>query len=109
MTRFVENPEWRAGITEYNREMLSDVVSEVHEIADRIVPRDTGRLESRLYSYVDIDGKSGVVGDDADYARWVEEGHRVAYRDSNDVTQYTGDVVPAQPYLRVGLNSAKPK
>jgi hypothetical protein len=105
--RFEENPEWKAGIVEYGREVLADVLGQVHDIADRTAPVDTGHLKTSLYSYTAADGQSGVVGDDAEYARWVEEGHRVAYRDSAGVLQYTGSVVPPQPYLRVGLNSAR--
>jgi hypothetical protein len=105
--RVEENPDWRGAIDGYSRETLGDVVKQVHELADRIVPVDTGHLKSRLYSQVDVDGKSGVVGDDADYALYVEAGHRVAYRGSDGVVHYTGDVVPPQPFLRSALNSAR--
>jgi hypothetical protein len=107
MARFEENPEWHNEITEYKREVLADVLGQVYDIADRTAPVDTGHLKSRLYTSTAVDGESGVVGDDADYALWVEEGHRVAYRGADGEVHYTGDVVPPQPYLRVGLNSAR--
>jgi hypothetical protein len=107
MARFEEAPDWHEKVHGFSRETLSNVVQQVHEMADRIVPVDTGLLKSRLYSQVDVDGMSGVVGDDADYARWVEEGHRVAYRGADGTIHYTGTVVPPQPYLRTSLNSAR--
>lgn len=107
MARFEENPDWKAAIGEYKHEVLADVLGQVHDIAERTAPVDTGFLKSRVYSSTAVDGESGVVGDDADYALFVEEGHRVAYRGADGVIHYTGDVVPPQPYLRVGLNSAR--
>jgi hypothetical protein len=105
--RFEENPEWRAALDEMSKTTLGEALVAVHDIAQRVVPVDTGYLESRLYVSQAVDGKSGVVGDDADYARWVEEGHRVAYKAADGTIHYTGNVVAPQPYLRVGLNSAK--
>jgi hypothetical protein len=107
MARFEETPGWHSGIAEFSRETLADVVQQVHEIADRAVPVRTGYLKSRLYSQVSVDGTEGVVGDDADYALYVEDGHRVAYRGADGEIHYTGTVVPPQPFLRVGLNSAR--
>lgn len=105
--RVEENPDWRDALGVRKREVLSDTVQAIHEMADRLVPVDTGHLKSRLYSQVDVDGMSGAVGDDADYALYVEAGHRVAYRGSDGVVHYTGDVVPPQPFLRAAGNSVR--
>lgn len=107
MVRFEEAPDWQEKIGAYGREVLADVLGQVHDIADRAVPVDTGHLKSRLYSSTAADGKSGVVGDDAEYALYVEAGHRVAYRGADGEVHYTGDVVPPQSFLRVGLYSAR--
>lgn len=107
MTRFEENPDWQTGLAEYKRELLAETITKVHDNADRLVPVATGHLKQRLYSYTESDGQSGVVGNDADYALWVEEGHRIAYRDSAGVLHYTGGVVPPQSFLRAALNSTK--
>ena len=105
--RVEENPDWREALDTRKREVLSDTVQQIHEMADRIVPVDTGHLKSRLYSSVDVDGMSGVVGDDADYALYVEAGHRVAYRGADGVVHYTGTVVPPQPFIRTAANSVR--
>lgn len=44
------------------------------------------------------------VGTDLNYGLYVEEGHRVAYRDQQTgEVVFTGKVVPPEPYLRPAL------
>jgi hypothetical protein len=105
--RIEKDPEWHAKLGEHNKTVMSDLVTQMHEIADRVVPVDTGHLKESLYSQVSVDGTEGVVGADAHYALYVEDGHRVAYRGADGETHYTGDVVPPQPFLRVAMNTAR--
>lgn len=105
--RVEDNPDWHVEIHATNRETLADALVQMHEIADRTVPVDTGHLKERLYSYVDVDGTSGVLGDDADYALWVEDGHRVAWRGADGTVHYNGNVVPPQSFIRVAVNSVR--
>jgi hypothetical protein len=102
-----ETPGWHDDIHATNRALLSDTLVQMHEIADRTVPIDSGHLKSRLYSYTNTDGTEGVLGDDADYALWVEDGHLVAWRGEDGEIHYNGNVVPPQPFLRVAVNSVQ--
>jgi hypothetical protein len=51
-----------------------------------------------------IEEGTARIGSDVDYSVYVEDGHRVAYRDAHGEIVYTGKVVPPQPFLRDALN-----
>jgi hypothetical protein len=102
----VEETGWHKNIDVLGGHMLDKVSGAVLEDAKRICPvsRDgsngnaPGHLRRSLRRVV---GESSArVGSDVDYSVWVEEGHRIAYRNAAGVIVYTGGVVPPQPYLR---------
>lgn len=103
MAHFVAEPGWRETVDEYKRQVLSQVVGQVQEIAKRLAPVDTGHLRESISSI--IEGDIGTVMATADYALFVEEGHRIAYRGADGEVHYTGGVVPPQPFLRPALYS----
>lgn len=57
---------------------------------------DTGRLKSSITHRVE--GNTAVVGTDVEYAIYVHEGHRTPH----------GGRVAGRPFLRAGLQSARP-
>lgn len=100
--KYVPNSDWREQIAADVRGMFSKLVGEVLEDAQAMVPVDTGHLRESLSS--EIRGDTARIGSDLNYALYVEEGHRVAYKDpKTGETVFTGDIVPPQPYLRPAL------
>jgi len=86
----------------HTRKWFEDLVLEVGLDAERGAPVDTGRLARSIE--VDVNGDVGRIGSPLEYAPYVEDGHRVAYKDPRTGdTVFTGDVVPPQPYLRPAL------
>lgn len=104
-----EETGWHKHIDVAGGHVLDKVSSAVLDDAKRICPvsRDgsngnpPGHLRRSLRKVVGE--TSARVGSDLDYSVWVEEGHRVAYRNAAGVIVYTGDVVPPQPYLKPSL------
>lgn len=97
-----EEPGWHNKVTTLSGDLLTRLVGEVEEDARRGAPVDTGALEASIRS--SVSGDVGRIGSDLDYSVYVEDGHRVAYRDSRTgEIVYTGEVVPPQPYLRPAL------
>jgi hypothetical protein len=101
VAEYREEPGWREKIAADVRELFGQLVGDVLDDAKRLVPVDTGHLRESLDS--EINGDTARIGTELNYALYVEEGHRVAYRDANGETVFTGDVVPPQPYLRPAL------
>ncbi|QKV74539.1 HK97 gp10 family phage protein [Amycolatopsis sp. Hca4] len=101
MAEYHEAPDWREKIAADVRELFGQLVGEVLDDAKRLVPVDTGHLRESLSS--EINGDTARIGSDLNYALYVEEGHRVAYRGPDGETVFTGDMVPPQPYLRPAL------
>lgn len=101
MAEYREAPDWRERIAADVRELFGKLVGDVLDDAKRLVPVDTGHLRESLSS--EINGDTARIGSDLNYALYVEEGHRVAYRGADGETHFTGDVVPPQPYLRPAL------
>ncbi|WP_336156642.1 HK97 gp10 family phage protein [Amycolatopsis sp. VC5-11] len=101
MAEYREEPGWREKIAADVRDLFSRLTGEVLEDAKRLVPVDTGHLRESLSS--EIRGDTARIGTDLNYALYVEEGHRVAYRGPDGETVFTGDVAPPQPYLRPAL------
>lgn len=97
---------WHKNIDVLGGHMLDKVSSAVLDDTRRVCPvsRDgsngnpPGTLRDSLRRAVGE--TSARVGSDLDYSVWVNEGHRVAYRDANGSIVYTGDVVPPQDFLR---------
>lgn len=98
---YEEAPDWREQIAADVREMFSKLVGEVRDDAKALAPVDTGHLRDSIDS--EILGETARIGTDLNYALYVEEGHRVAYRGSDGEVHYTGEIVPPQPYLRPAL------
>lgn len=97
-----EEPGWHDKLTDPKQELLKRIVDEVADDARAIVPVDTHALQESIRTAVE--GDVGRVGSDLDYSLYVEEGHRVAFRDpETEETVFTGEVVPPQPYLRPAL------
>jgi hypothetical protein len=101
MPGFTEDPEWRERIATDVRGLLDRLSGQVLENAQRAVPVETGHLRDSLRR--GIEGTTAHIGSDLNYSVYVEEGHRVAYRNAEGVVVYTGEVVPPQPYLRPAL------
>lgn len=102
MPGYVEDPDWRARIAQDVQSLLGRLSGHVLDNAQRAVPVDTGELHGSLRR--STEGNTARIGSDLNYSLYVEEGHRIAYRDKH--TQqivYTGGVVPPQPYLRPAL------
>lgn len=99
---YVESRDWREKIAADNRALLARIVGEVLVDAKAGAPVDEGTLRDSLES--EIRGETGRIGTDENYGIYVEEGHRVAYKDAaTGETVFTGEVVPPQPYLRPAL------
>ncbi len=101
MAKYHEAPDWREQIAAGVRDLFGQLVGEVLDDAKRLVPVDTGHLRESLSS--EVNGDTARIGSDLNYALYVEEGHRVAYRGPEGETVFTGDTVPPQPYLRPAL------
>jgi phage gpG-like protein len=101
VAEYREEPDWREKVAADVRELFGQLVGDVLDDAKRLVPVDTGHLRESLDS--EINGDTARIGSELNYALYVEEGHRVAYRGSDGETVFTGDVVPPQPYLRPAL------
>lgn len=115
MAGFTEDPEWRARIAQDVQSLLGRLSGHVLDNAQRGVPVDTGELHDSLRQ--STEGNTARIGSDLNYALYVEEGHRVAYREWITIDNaegvevsgpygpkvFTGDVVPPQPYLRPAL------
>lgn len=104
-----EEAGWHKNIDVLGGHMLDKVSAAVLEDSRRICPvsRDgsngnpPGTLLDSLRRVVGE--TSARVGSDLDYSVWVNEGHRIAYRNSAGVIVYTGGVVPPQDFLRAAL------
>jgi len=102
MAEYREEPGWQEKIAADNRELLARLTGEVLVDAKAGCPVDEGNLRDSLES--EIRGDTGRVGTNLNYGIYVEEGHRVAYKDSaTGETVFTGEVVPPQPFLRPAL------
>jgi phage-related baseplate assembly protein len=102
-------PDWHKNIDVLGGHMLDQVSAAVLEDSQRICPvsRDgsNGNPPGTLLDSLRraVGETSARVGSDLDYSVWVNEGHRVAYRNSAGVIVYTGDVVAGQDFLRPPL------
>lgn len=96
-----EEPGWHEHAATAGHDVLSRIAHEVLADAKVLAPVDTGRLRESLKA--EVSGDTARVGSNVDYAGYVEEGHRVAYRGADGAVHYTGAVVPPQPYLRPAL------
>lgn len=101
MAEFVEEPGWREHIAADVREMFAKLVGEIRTDAKAMAPVDTGHLRDSIDS--EIRGETARIGTDLNYALYVEEGHRIAYKGVDGETHFTGGVVPPQPFLRPAL------
>lgn len=101
MADYKETPDWREQIAADVRELFGRLVGEIRDDAEAGAPVDTGNLRASVDS--EINGDTARIGSDLNYALYVEEGHRVAYRGPDGETVFTGDVVPPQPFLRPAL------
>lgn len=110
MPGFVEDPGWREQIAADVRDLLDRLSGTVLDNARQGCPvsptgsngNAPGHLRDSLRR--GVEGTTARIGSDLNYSLYVEEGHRVAYRDqSTHQIVYTGNVVPPQPYLRPAL------
>lgn len=96
-----EDPSWRGHVDKAAHLWLARIARDVESDAKALAPVDTGRLRASISS--EVSGDTARIGSDLDYAGFVEEGHRVAYRGADGATHYTGEVVPPQPFLKPAL------
>jgi hypothetical protein len=103
-TEWHEEPGWRERIAAAGRDLLDDHIGPAI-LADMQLgcPVDTGTLLASLDKAMVDDTTLRVGSKDVDYAVYVVEGHRVAYRGKDGGTVYTGDVVPPQDFMRPAL------
>jgi phage gpG-like protein len=95
-----EEPGWHDHVAPV-RDWFAKIVSDIKADATVLAPVDTGALKASIKS--EISGDTARIGTNLDYAPYVEEGHRVAYRGADGTTHYTGEVVPPQSFLRPAL------
>lgn len=110
MAQFVEDPGWREKIRDDLAALMSRLGDGILEDAEAGCPvsRDgsngnpPGHLrESLRKAQQDTTVR---IGTDLNYGLYVEEGHRVAYRDhATGQVVFTGKVVPPEPFLRPAL------
>lgn len=101
--RFVETPGWHDAVDELKTGLLERVSSAVAADASAFAPKDTGAMAASIHATV-VDPSTAIVEADAP-ALWIEEGHRVAYRDRDGKKVYTGTFVEPRPFLRPALNA----
>lgn len=116
MAQYVADPDWREQIAQDARDLLNRLSDKGLDRALAACPvsRDgsngnpPGHLRSSLRRYVE--GETARWGTDLNYSVYVEEGHRVAYKDqATGTTVFTGDVVAPQPFLRPSLYELGPE
>lgn len=98
--------DWHKNVDVLGGHMLDKVSEAQLEDAQRICPvsrggsngNEPGHLRRSLRRAVGE--TSAKVGSDLDYSVWVNEGHRIAYRNTSGTIVYTGGVVPPQDFLR---------
>ncbi|MEV8610296.1 HK97 gp10 family phage protein [Amycolatopsis sp. NPDC051373] len=98
---YADEPNWRDKLNGDIQKMFSKVVDDIRDDAIQACPVDTGRLKESIDSTITDD--TGRVAANVYYAVFVERGHRIAYRGSDDEVHYTGGVVPPQPFLGPAL------
>lgn len=103
MSHFEYNLTWRDDIDSLKADVLDRILGEIRDDAQQIAPVDTGHLKESIHTEKGEDPDTGHVVADADYALWVEEGHRVAWRGTDGAVHYNGNIVPPQPYLAPAL------
>lgn len=101
MAEYREEPGWKERINADVQAMFGKLVGEIRDDAEAGAPVDTGNLRASVDS--EINGDTARIGSNLNYALYVEEGHRVAYRGADGEVHFTGEVVPPQPYLRPAL------
>lgn len=110
MADVVEEPDWREKIAADARALIERLSGKVLDNAQRGCPvsldgsngNPPGHLRESLRR--GVEGTVARIGSDLNYSLYVEEGHRVAYRDkTTSEVIFTGAVVAPQPYLRPAL------
>lgn len=124
MAVWVEDPGWRDRIHADVVELMGRLGGEVLSDAEAGCPvsrdgsngNEPGHLRRSLRKAQQ--DTTVRVGSDVDYSLWVEEGHRIAYREWIEIDNpetgevvsgpygnkvFTGGTVPPQPFLRPAL------
>ena len=101
MGLWIESSDWHEKVAERMSEILEEVAVQIEADAKAGAPVDTGDLKASIDH--EVVGRTARIGSNLDYAGWVEDGHRVAYRGADGETVFTGETVPPQPYLRPAL------
>lgn len=109
MAEFVEERDWRQKIRDDLVELMSRLGGDILVDAENGCPvsRDgsngnpPGHLRASLRKAQQ--DTTVRIGTDLNYGLYLEEGHRVAYRNAEGIVVYTGAVVAPQPFLRPAL------
>lgn len=110
MADYESDPDWRNHLVDLKHDLLARASRDVLDDVQRGCPVSFDGSNGNPPGYLRdhqrraIEGDAARVGSDVDYAVWVEDGHRVAYRGANGETVYTDAVVPPQPFLRTAIN-----
>jgi hypothetical protein len=99
--RIEETSGWQDDLRPDKDRWFGDLVLDIAVDAEAITPVDTGELKQSIYA--EVEGDIGTIGAKADYALYVHDGHRVAWRGADDEIHYNGEFVPGQPFLTPAL------
>lgn len=110
MADYETDPDRDTHIADLKRQLLDRASADVLEDVLRGCPVSVDGSNGNPPGYLRdhqrraIEGDTARIGSDVDYSVYVEDGHRVAYRDANGQIVYTGAVVAPQPFLRTAIN-----
>lgn len=108
-TEYRPDPDAQAHIADLKSRLLDRVSGQVLDDVLRACPVSATGSNGNPPGYLRdhqrraVEGDTARVGSDVDYSVWVEDGHRVAYRNAHGEKVYTGEVVPPQPFLRPAI------
>lgn len=99
--RFVENPGWHDLVDAYKADILQRVGESIRDDAAILAPKRTGAMASSGVVHVNGSESADIEFDKP--ALWIEEGHRIVYRDREGNLVDTGRFQEPQPFMRPAL------
>lgn len=99
--RFEETSGWHDRIDETKLDVIGRVSDAIANDVTFLAPKDTGAMAESVRNTV-VDPNTAVIEVDAP-ALWVEDGHRVVYRNAQGQKVYTNTFVPPNPFMKIAL------